>query len=500
MSLSLGLDVGTQGTKALLLDAESSAVVARASSSYELLPGLEQGAAEQHPDTWRKAVAQVIGDVLASSGRSAAEVIAVGVSGQQHGCVTLDDQDVPVRPAKLWCDTATSAEADELSKAFGRPVPTGFTASKLLWLARKEPKNWARTRRVLLPHDYINLLLTGTAAMEAGDASGTGLFDVVERRFDGVAIAKFDELAGAASNDPGLSSRLPGLMDPASPWTPVGRVSAAAATEFGLAAGTLVAPGGGDNMMSAVGSGATSTGVVTVSLGTSGTAFAHAEHPVVDPEGLVAPFCGSTGGWLPLLCVMNLTGVTEEVRTSFGMDHEALTQAARATKPGCEGLLWLPYLNGERVPDLPNATGTLLGMRPGHLRPGMLYRAALEGTSMNLAWGIERLRSLDVEAKELRLVGGAARNPLWREILAACLDAPVLPLEEPESAALGAAMQALWSWSRDRGGDLALAELTDLCVRGAGEATVPNRELVACYRDLDHRFRAAVTRQYDAHN
>jgi xylulokinase len=445
-------------------------------------------------------VGQVVREVLATSGRGADEVIAVGVSGQQHGCVTLDEADMPVRAAKLWCDTATSAEAEELSAAFGYPVPAGFTASKLLWLARKEPASWARTKRVLLPHDYINLLLTGTAAMEAGDASGTGLFDVVERRFDDVAIAKFDELAGATPNDPGLASRLPELMEPASPWTPVGRVSAAAAAEFGLAAGTLVAPGGGDNMMSAVGSGATSTGVVTVSLGTSGTAFAHAEEPVVDPEGLVAPFCGSTGGWLPLLCVMNLTGVTEEVRTSFGMDHEALTEAARATEPGCEGLLWLPYLNGERVPDLPNATGTLLGMRPGHLRPGVLYRAALEGTSLNLAWGVERLRSLGVEAKQLRLVGGASRNPLWREILAACLDASVLPLEEPESAALGAAMQALWSWNRDRGGDLALAELTDLCVRSSGEATAPNRELVERYRDLGHTFRAAVTRQYDAHS
>jgi sugar (pentulose or hexulose) kinase len=249
-------------------------------------------------------------------------------------------------------------------------------------------------------------------------------------------------------------------------------------------------------MMSAVGSGATSTGVVTVSLGTSGTAFAHADGPVVDPEGLVASFCGSTGGWLPLLCVMNLTGVTEEVRAGFGMSHSALTAEARSTRPGCDGLLWLPYLNGERVPDLPNATGTLLGMRPGHLRAGTLYRAALEGTSLNLAWGIERLKGLGLEATELRLVGGAARNPLWREILAACLDTSVLPLEEPESAALGAAMQAQWSWHRDRGDDLTLAELTDRCVRGTGEATMPEPKLVTCYRSLSKRFRAEVGRHY----
>ena len=496
MSLSLGLDVGTQGTKALLLDGESGAVVGRASAAYGLIDGLELGAAEQHPDTWRKAVGQVIREVLATSGRSADEVIVVGVSGQQHGCVTLDERDEPVRAAKLWCDTATSAEADELTAAFGRPVPTGFTASKLLWLARHEPENWARTKRVLLPHDYINLLLTGNAAMEAGDASGTGLFDVTERRFDERSIAAFDRLAGAPSGDGGLASRLPALMDPASPWEPVGRVSAAAAADFGLAAGTLVAPGGGDNMMSAVGSGATSSGVVTVSLGTSGTAFAHADNPVIDPDGLVASFCGSTGGWLPLLCVMNLTGVTEEVRASYGVDHGALTEAARATEPGCDGLLWLPYLNGERVPDLPNATGTLLGMRPGHLRAGVLYRAALEGTSLNLAWGVERLRNLGIEATELRLVGGAAHNPLWREILAACLNTPVLPLQEPESAALGAAMQAQWSWHRDRGVERSLSELTALCVRSTGEATAPKPGLVEHYRDQSKRFRAAVAAQY----
>ncbi|MCP4240436.1 MAG: xylulokinase, partial [bacterium] len=247
MSLGLGLDVGTQGTKALLLDAESGAVVGRASSAYGLLPGLEPGAAEQNPSTWRAAVACVIHEVLATSGRDPAEIVAVGVSGQQHGCVTLDSQDEPVRPAKLWCDTVTSEEASELSAALGHPVPTGFTASKLLWLARREPENWARTKRILLPHDYVNQLLTGRAAMEAGDASGTGLFDVVQRRFDDEAIAAFDQLAKGSD----LASRLPELLDPAFPQAPLGGVSPTAATECGLAAGTRVSRGGGDNMMSA---------------------------------------------------------------------------------------------------------------------------------------------------------------------------------------------------------------------------------------------------------
>ena len=497
MSLGLGLDVGTQGTKALLLDAASGSVVGRASTTYDLLPGLEPGAAEQHPATWRAAVAQVIREVLATSGRKPADIVSVGVSGQQHGCVTLDEQDEAVRPAKLWCDTATSKEADELSDALGRKIPTGFTISKWLWLARNEPENWAKTKRVLLPHDYINLLLTGSAAMEAGDASGTGLFDVVERRFDDGAIAAFDRLAkDSESTDRGLASRLPELLDPAFPQAPLGRVSPRAAEEFGLAAGTLVSRGGGDNMMSAVGSGATSPGVVTISLGTSGTVFAHAEQPIIDPEGLIAPFCGSTGGWLPLLCVMNLTGITEEVRTGFGMDHGAMTAAARQVPAGCDGLLWLPYLNGERVPDLPNATGSLLGMRAGHLRPGVLYRAALEGTSLNLAWGVERLRQLGLAPSELRLVGGAARNPLWREILAACLGTPVLPLAEPESAALGAAMQSLWSWHGQNDDTVSLQDLTANCVQTTEATTEPDPDLCAQYAELGARFRAQVAERY----
>jgi len=499
MTFTLGLDVGTQGTKAVLLDASQGRVVARASASYGLIAGLEAGAAEQHPDTWRQAVRSVIAEVMESGSTPAGAIVAVAVSGQQHGCVVLDDKDQSVRAAKLWCDTATAAEASELSAAFGRPVPTGFTASKLLWLARNEPENWARTTRVLLPHDYINLLLTGEACMEAGDASGTGLFDIHARAFDEACLEAFDELAapsGAAHKPKSLAARLPKLMDPARAWEPVGQVTAEAAAEFGLAAGTLVAAGGGDNMMSAIGSGATKPGIVTVSLGTSGTAFTHADKPIVDAAGLIAPFCGSTGGWLPLLCVMNLTGVTEEVRSAFGGDHESLTAQARAVEPGCEGLLWLPFLNGERVPDLPLATGTLIGMRPGLLERGTIYRAALEGTSLNLAWGVTRLAQLGLPIDELRLVGGAAQNPLWREILAACLNAPVLPLAEAESAALGAAMQALWCWSQRCGEGESLDSISSRCISTAGDKTLPMREWTDAYAELGQRFRETVRRLY----
>jgi len=421
VSLVLGLDVGTQGTKGLVLDVDAGRVIARASASYDLLTGLPPGAAEQHPATWVDAVKDVARALLAEPGVDPARFVGVGVSGQQHGLVVLDGEGQVLRPAKLWCDTSTSEEAQELSQAFGHAVPTGFTASKILWLARHEPETWARTRAVLLPHDYLNFVLTGTRTMEAGDASGTGFFDSESRAFHPAEVHRID---------PRLSELLPPLLEIGAP---AGRLDARGAKLLGLPADTLVSAGGGDNMLSAVGSGATRPGVVVVSLGTSGTVFTYADRPVIDPEGLIAPFCGSVGGWLPLLCVMNVTGISDEVCSGFGEDHVSLTSAASAVPVGCDGLLWLPYLAGERVPDLPQASGTLLGMRAGHLRGGVLYRAALEGTSLNLGWGVDRMRALGIEVHEVNLVGGAAANPLWRQILADVLACPVAALAEAES-------------------------------------------------------------------
>ncbi|MCB9914877.1 MAG: xylulokinase [Planctomycetes bacterium] len=487
MSLVVGLDVGTQGTKGLVLDVARGAVLARASASYGLIEGLPAGAAEQDPRTWRDAVRAVLGEL--GRGVDLTRVAALGVSGQQHGCVLLDEAGEPVRAAKLWCDTATADEAAELSARLGRNVATGFTASKVIWTQRHEPAAWARTARVLLPHDYVNRLLTGVDAMESGDASGTGWFDVRARRFDDEAVAAIDALGGAG----GLAERLPALADPTAPFAPLGRVSADASRELGLPEGALVSSGGGDNMMSALGSGATRAGRLVVSLGTSGTAFAHADAPVVDPADLVASFCSSHGAWLPLLCVMNLTGVTEEVRAGFGRSHAELTAAARDVPAGCEGLLWLPYLAGERVPDLPRARGALVGMRAGHLRPGVLYRAALEGTSLNLAWGVERLRALGVAADEVRLVGGAAKNALWREVLADCLGAPVTPLGEAESAALGAALQAL-ACTRHVAGEPVDLEAQAAPFLERGPTVAPTDEGAAVYAELGARFRDAVER------
>lgn len=482
-ALFLGLDVGTQGTKGVLLDAERGEVVGRASSTYGLpylIGGLPPGACEQHPDTWIEAVRKVAAELFAGRAADREHVAGVGVSGQQHGLVLLDREGAVLRPAKLWCDTSTAEEARELSERLGRRVPVGYTASKVLWTARREPKLWARAASVLLPHDYVNFCLTGARFAEAGDASGTGWFDPVARRYD---------LAAAEAIDALLPERLSPLREAGEP---AGTLSRGGSELLGLREGILVAAGSGDNMASAVGSGATREGVLTVSLGTSATICGFRASPVIDPRGLVAPFCDATGGWLPLLCVMNATGVTEEVRRATGLDHEALTSAGEEIEPGCGGVSWLPYLGGERVPDLPHATGALLGLRPGSLSPGVLYRAAIEGVALNLAWGFERMRALGVSAESARVAGGASRNRLWLRILADALGIPLTPLAEPESAALGAAILAAWTAQRARGAGETADSIAQRTVRSAGKAIEPESRRTELYREAGSRFRASA--------
>lgn len=486
MTIAIGLDVGTQGTKGLAFDFEERRVVARASSAYELIAGLPPGHAEQHPRTWWNAIVHVTRELTRELGPRAHEIAALGVSGQQHGCVLLDARGDVVRPAKLWCDTSTAEEAAELSRRVGRSISAGFTASKLLWSARREPEAFARVRTVLLPHDWVNRALTGRACAEAGDASGTGYFDVRARTYDAAAMDAID---------PRLAACVPELV---APDEPIGVVRDDVARELGLPRGVRVSPGGGDNMMSAIGAGATKPGVFVISLGTSATAFAQSRVPIVDPDGLIAPFCHSTGGWLPLLCTMNATGVLEEVRAHAAPpnDHASLTERASRVEPGCGGVTFVPYLAGERVPDLPHATGSIHGLRAGSLDPAVLYRAAIEGVTLNLAWGIERMKRLGIAVESVRLVGGGARNALWRQVIADVLDAPVEALAEFETAALGAARQAAFVHARSNGERRSIdawIEDEDLRERENVENTArADRASVEIYARVAARFREKV--------
>jgi len=458
-ALLIGIDSGTQSTKVLVADADRGTVLAQAAQAYDLIPHLPPGAKEQHPHTWRDATAKAIKQALKAAQARPAEVKAIGISGQQHGFVPLDKNGEVIRPAKLWCDTSTSAECAEIMekvgglkatiKAMGNAVLPGFTASKILWLKKHEPKNYARLASVLLPHDYLNFWLTGRQAMEYGDASGTALLDVRRRTWCEAVLRAID---------PDLREKLPPLI---SSDQPVGTLSAATARALGLGQDVLVSAGGGDNMMGAIGTGNTRPGVITASFGTSGTIYACAAQPVVDPRGEIAAFCDSTNRWLPLLCTMNVTVATEMVRRDFGLDHAAFEKTAAKAPPGADGLVLVPYLEGERTPNVPDGTGVWLGVNTRTFTARHFARSAMEGVTMGMNYGLRRLAELGVKPAQIRATGGGANSRLWRQIMADIFNAEVVTLKVGEGAAYGAALQALWCWRLQQGAKIAIHEITD---------------------------------------
>jgi len=457
-SFFIGVDSGTQGTKTVVVDAEGS-VRGSASVSYGLIEGLPHGHMEQHPETWADAMKQTIRGAVKDAGVDPGKVRAIGVSGQQHGFVPLDGSGAVIRPAKLWNDTSTAKECGELTEALGgveevirltgNSIPPGFTAGKILWLRRREPYNYARLRHVLLPHDYLNHVLTGEASMEYGDASGTALMDVRRREWCRDVIDAID---------PELIEWLPELKPSDQP---AGIIGQSIASELSLGDDVLVSAGGGDNMMGAIGTGNTSPGKVTVSLGTSGTIYAYSETPVIDPGGEVAAFCDSTNGWLPLVCTMNVTVATELVRGLLRLSHAELETIVSETPPGCDGLVLLPYLTGERVPNVPRGKGVYYGLTPASFKAGHLARAAMEGVTMGLNYGLNRLRELGIDPEEIRLTGGGARNRAWRRIAADVFNAEIVNLKEEEGAAYGAALQAMWTHRLQQGERVTMSEITD---------------------------------------
>ena len=482
MSLFIGIDSGTQSVKAVVLDLATRRVIAEARAAHTLIAGLPVGHMEQHPQEWTAALDNVLGQV--ASKIDGTQVRGIGVSGQQHGFVPLDGVGDVIRPAKLWCDTSTTAECASITKKLGGPkaairktgnlILPGFTAPKILWLKRHEPANYARLRHVLLPHDYLNFWLTGNYFMEFGDASGTALMDVRNRVWSKDAINAIDK---------NLAGWLPTLSES---HQPAGLLKPELATKYGFTGEVVVSAGGGDNMMGAIGTGNVAPGVVTASFGTSGTIYAYAAKPVVDPQGEIAAFCSSTGGWLPLLCTMNVTTVTEQMRTLFGQDHDALEAAIHGAPPGAGGLVLLPYLAGERTPNVPHGSGVLLGLNQTTFASGYLARAAMEGATMGMNYGLQRLAALGVRAKEIRVTGGGARSPAWRQIMADIFGVPVVAMLEDEGAALGGALQAAWCVSRREGNTKAkLSEFTSGVVAIKEQTRCwPNRAHVARYRQL----------------
>lgn len=434
----LGIDCGTQSTKALLLDADTGEELATGRAEHDLV-SLPDGTREQDPRWWTAAAIAAVRDALGQA--QGTEVAGIGVSGQQHGLVTLDPHGEPIRPAKLWNDTSTVEACRALTERMGGDAvvhdATGnvflpaYTAPKIEWLRTVEPEAYARAARFCLPHDYLNLWLTGEFATEAGDASGTAYVDVRTRAYAPAVLAAIDPDRDWAAAIPPIRSA--GAV--------LGTLRPAVADLLGLAAGIPVSAGGGDNMCAAIGVGAVVPGPAVMSLGTSGTVFGYAVEPAIDPLREVSAFCDSTDGWLPLACVLNCALPLEWVRDLFGLDHAAFDAMAGGVAAGAAGLTFVPYLDGERTPNRPGAAGELLGLRASH-GPGEISRAVLEGVTAGLAHAVRAFERTGADAREILLVGGGARNALWGQLLADWLQLPISRPAVDEAAARGAAIQA----------------------------------------------------------
>lgn len=448
--------MGTGGTRALIVDQEGR-VLGSATEEHAPFASPQIGWAEQDPEDWWRACAIAVRKALAGAALRADQIACVGFSGQMHGAVMLDEGDQVVRPALIWCDVRTEKQCRELTQEIGaekliqltcNPALPNFTLTKFLWVRENEPENWKRVRSVMLPKDYVRFRLTGVRATDMADASGTLLLDVAHRRWSHEVM----QAAGIGE------SLLPKLFE--SPDI-CGNVSPAGAAATGLQVGTPVVAGAGDQAAGAVGIGIAAPGAVSATIGTSGVVFAATDRPSLDARGRLHTFCHAIPGRWHVMGVTQAAGLSLRwFRDTFGVSsagvddesdpYERLTAEAASVSPGADGLLWAPYLMGERTPHLdPNTRAALIGLTASHTR-GHVVRAILEGVAFSLRDSFTLFAEMGVPVKNIRLGGGGARSALWRQIQADVYGHEVEILEAEEGAAYGAAILAgvgagIWS-------------------------------------------------------
>jgi xylulokinase len=441
----LGIDVGTGGTRALVID-ERGRVISSATAEHEPFASPQIGWAEQRPEDWWHACCLAVREALGSAHLTGDYIGCVGFSGQMHGAVMLDARDEVVRPALIWCDVRTEKQCRDFTDRVGEerliqltcnPALPNFTLTKLLWVRSNEPENWRRVRSVMLPKDYVRFRLTGERAIDMADASGTLLLDVANRRWSG-------EILHAAEID---TSVLPGLYE--SPEI-CGKVTATGAAATGLKIGTPVVAGAGDQAAGATGMGIVAPGAVSATIGTSGVVFAATDRPALDVKGRLHTFCHAMPGRWHVMGVTQAAGLSLRwFRDRFGAGaadgrdpYERLTEEAAEAPPGCDGLLWAPYLMGERTPHLdPNARGALIGLTASHTRAHVI-RSILEGVAFSLKDSFTLFEEMALPVNRIRLGGGGARSALWRQIQADIYGHEVEIVEAEEGAAYGAAILA----------------------------------------------------------
>ncbi len=479
----LGIDIGTGSSRALLVD-ERGAVRATHSVAHEDMTMERPLWAEQRPENWWDAAVHAIRGVLSKAAIHGSQIKGIGLSGQMHGLVILDAAHQVIRPSLIWCDQRSQKQVDSVNQKVGRenilqyianPVLTGFTLPKLLWVRDNEPDNFDRVRKMLLPKDYVRFMLTGEFASEVSDASGTAVFDVVNRRWS-------FEMMDALDLDPEI---LPTCYESSDV---TGAITPQAAALTGLAAGTPVVGGGGDQAASAVGNGIVEPGVVSCTLGTSGVVFAHMENVAYDPAGRVHTFCHAVSQKWHVMGVTQGAGLSLQwFRNQLipGGQYDSLMAEAVTSPAGAQGLFWLPYLMGERTPHLDaTARGGWIGLTNSHRRADLI-RSIVEGVSYSQLDCLEIIESLGVAVSSVRASGGGAQSPIWRGLLASVLNKKVVTLATQEGSAYGAALLAL----AGTGAYASVPEVCRIAIRET-ESVCPDARDAAFYEKSHHVYQA----------
>ncbi len=449
MKYLIGIDIGTSGTKSVLFDTNGK-VISSATVEYPLIQP-QNGWAEQNPDTWWQATVSTLSAIMSQSGVNASDVAGIGISGQMHGLVMLDENGAVLRNAILWCDGRTTEECAEITELVGakrlieitaNPALPGFTASKILWVRKHEPEIYEKCRQILLPKDYIRYKLTGVFATEVSDASGMNLMDIPKRTWS-------DEILQKLSIDKALLPRMYESCEV------TGHVTAQAAALTGLCKDVPIVGGAGDNAAAAVGTGVVEKGKAFTTIGTSGVIFAHSDDVTIDPDGRVHTFCAAVpNAWTVMSCTLSAglslqwfrnNFCTSEVETAKGMGvdpYYLMDKEAEKVPIGASRLLYLPYLMGERSPILDsNARGAFIGLSAIHTKQDML-RAVLEGVSYSQRDCLDVLRGMGITFSDMLICGGGGASPLWRQMLADVYDCPVKTVVSKEGPALGVAILA----------------------------------------------------------
>ena len=492
----MGIDCGTQGTKAIVFDAQTGTVIAKGYEKHPLISD-DFGKREQKVEWWTAAMLQAMATALEKASIDRMQIKAVAISGQQHGLVVMDADKQVIRNVKLWNDTSTASDNDDIIAQIGgtdavwehihTTLPVGYTASKVRYLVNNEPELYKKVRYVLLPHDYLNFFLTGSIATESSEASGTGYYDVKNRKYAPAMLEAIDP-----------SHILEQALPPVISWdTPVGTLKPEIASKLGMSPDTLIAAGGGDNTMSALGTGTIIEGNCSLSLGTSGTVILNSPDLKDSLDRLIQIYDVLGDKWLATTCTLNATSSTTVVQDVFSVSIKEFDELMDKAPIGAEGVCIVPFFGGERMPPIPQAKALIKNLTTNNFTRENLIRSTAEAVVFTLRWGYDKLLEVFEAPHALIINGGGANSAPWRQIVADVFNLPVLSLESDEGGAFGAALQAMYLFEYTQGNKVSLQEL---CKRYIGinhnRDCFPIAENVETYKPVFASFLKEINKEW----